>query len=87
VGERLSELERLDWTGLKCNGKYCHNVALDSICSEAQRRLEEKRLDDNDALIELRCSGTHRVWGIEDGNVFMIIWWDPDHKICPSGPK
>jgi hypothetical protein len=54
------------------------------LCRDAQRRLQERRLDDVDDLVEFRVTGAGRVWGIRQGPVFAFLWWDPRHEVCPS---
>lgn len=57
------------------------------MISEAQTRLEELKLDDEEELFRFRLDGTARVWGIREGRVFKILWWDPEHEICPSNKR
>jgi len=64
--------------------KLNHPVALDKLCTEARKRLAELRLDDLDELHTLHLSGVKRVWGILSGNVLSLLWWDPNHQVCPS---
>ena len=53
----------------------------------AQKRAAEIELDVFDGLWELRLGGKQRIWGLLDGHVFYIVWWDPDHQVCPSTKK
>jgi hypothetical protein len=64
-----------------------HSVPRDKLCSEARKRLGELRLDDVDELHSLHLSGTKRVWGILTENILTLLWWDPDHEVCPSYKK
>jgi hypothetical protein len=50
----------------------------------ARARLREIELDDLAGLWELRLSGKRRVWGTRVEHVFYLIWWDPEHTVCPS---
>jgi hypothetical protein len=50
------------------------------ICKNARDRLGEIQADDLDELWELRLTGKNRVWG----HVYHVLWWDPDHTVCPS---
>jgi hypothetical protein len=81
VREKLSSFESMTWGEIL--GKQNHRVAVDSICNDAQRRLIEIKQDDIDELVSLRLSGAERIWGILD-NVVKVLWWDPNHEICPS---
>lgn len=59
-------------------------IPVDSICKLARERLEEIEADDLDELWELRLSGKERVWGARTGHIFYLLWWDPNHTVCPS---
>ncbi len=54
------------------------------MISKAQSRLLHLKLDDEEELFRFRLDGESRVWGIREGRVFRILWWDPGHEICPS---
>ena len=65
-------------------GPRDHHVTIEQLVPEARTRLEELELDDIGQLYRLRLRGAQRVWGILEGYIFKILWWDPDHTICPS---
>jgi hypothetical protein len=68
-------------------GTKSKHIALDSLCPQAQQRLEAIELDDLDGLWELRVSGRERIWGHRQKSVFYPVWWDPRHEVCPSKKK
>lgn len=92
----LQEMERLTWAevrnqmtgGERRRGAKHKSIPVENLCSEAQARLEEIGLGDWDELFRFRTGNMHRLWGIivdENGaKIFYPIWWDPDHKVCPS---
>ncbi len=51
------------------------------------KRLTEIHQDDIDEIFSLRLSGKERIWGILEGCVLKILWWDPHHEIWPSLKK
>lgn len=59
------------------------NIPVEHIIANAQRRLEAKNLDDA-SLWELHVNGEPRMWCIRNGEVLSLLWWDPNHEICPS---
>ena len=59
-------------------------VGVDAISPAAQKRLLELERDDQDELWEIRLSARARVWGLRRGPVFHLLWWDPEHTVCPS---
>lgn len=85
VIKRLRSFEGTTWVDLERGGS--HFISVDKLITEARKRLEELRLDDTDALFSLRLSNLERLWGLRFNNVFSVLWWDPEHKICPSPLK
>ena len=59
-------------------------IPVADLGSDAQHRLEELELDDEDALVEFRISYSERVWGVRRNDVCYLLWWDPDHEVCPG---
>ena len=64
-----------------------HPIEINRLCPAAQRRLAEISQDDIDDLISLRLGGRERIWGIRDGATLKLLWWDPDHQVCPATLK
>lgn len=60
-----------------------HHVAIGNLCSEAQKRLKEMKLDDIDEIYSLRLEGKLRIYGIRKYNYLKILWIDPYHEIYP----
>jgi hypothetical protein len=83
---KLQDFETMLWSEIE--GKQgSHFVQLSDLSKTAQTRLEEISENDCDALFSLRISGKERIWGMRDINVLRIMWWDPDHLVCPSPKK
>jgi hypothetical protein len=82
---RLKDFERNTWVDIQRGGS--HFIAVGSIIGEAQRRLQTLKLDDTDVLFSLRLSARERLWGLRSNDVFSLLWWDPDHQVCPSHLK
>ena len=88
VRRRLSDFERMTWREiLVSGGKQNHRIGIHQLCPAARARLEEINQADIDHLISLRVTGKARVWGILESNVLNVLWWDPDHQVCPSIKK
>jgi hypothetical protein len=84
VQKKLADFESMTWNQILIGAKYQnHLVEKEKICKDAQARLEAIGQEDVDHLVSLRLTGTERVWGILDRNVVKVLWWDPDHKVCP----
>ncbi len=82
--QKLRWYETMTWGEILKDKKHNHSVPLDHLAKAAQDRLKAMRLDDIDEVFRLRLTGKQRVWGIRDRNVLNLLWWDPEHEICPS---
>ena len=78
----LRDFESMSWVEIEQAGS--HNVEVEKLSAEARERLVELRLDDIDELFSLRITGRRRVWGFRETNVLRLLWWDPEHQVCPS---
>src|SRR5680860_465510 len=76
---KLAHFETMTFPDIERAVKGSHNVSYNQLCRDAQKRLE-----DLDQIFSLRLSGKERIWGIREGNVLRILWWDPKHQVCPS---
>lgn len=85
VLERLRQLESMTWGEIE--GREHHFVDVAGCSREARERLQELRQDDTDALFSIRVTGRRRVFGIRDGSVLRLLWWDPEHAVYPSHKK
>jgi len=83
--DHLSSFETMTWQQIEQAGS--HNVSIDLLCKAAQDRLVERQQDDIDEIFSLRIGAQKRVWGIRDNEVLRILWWDPEHEVCPSPKK
>jgi hypothetical protein len=87
VRSRLSDFETMTWAEILVEGKkFHHAVSVEQLCKEARDRLNHlfRGNIDVDELVSLRLSGKERVWGILDNGVLALLWWDPQHQVCPS---
>jgi hypothetical protein len=82
---KIFELQRYTWQELRAKGS--HLVSVEQFSSIAQKRLREISKDDLDELYSLRLTGKKRIWGIKSSNILRILWWDPEHRVCPSHCK
>jgi len=82
---KMKDLESMTFGGVMKAGS--HPIPCSRLIPDAQKRLREINQNDLDELFSLRLSGKQRIWGIRDRNVFKILWWDPNHEVCPSQKK
>lgn len=82
---RLKDFESMTWMEILVGGrKQHHPIQVDRLCKAARDRLAELELDQIEELVSLRVNARARIFGIRDANVLDVLWWDPDHAICPS---
>ncbi len=79
---RLASLETMTWNEIF--GRQHHQIPINRICRAARQRLEAIGQDDIERVVSLRLEGGKRVWGILEMGVLRLLWWDPEHQICPS---
>lgn len=79
---KLSAFETMKWGEIL--GDKNHPVPLFALPPDTRKRLKEIKQDDVDSLISLRLDGKKRIWGIRNRNILKILWWDPEHQVCPS---
>lgn len=63
-----------------------HEIPIESLAATAQQDLVRRKLDEvvGDDVFRFRLDGTSRLWGFEVDGIFHVLWWDPNHEICPS---
>ncbi|MBI3508814.1 MAG: hypothetical protein HY069_04205 [Chlamydiia bacterium] len=83
--QKIFDSQKLSWQDLRNQGS--HLIDRKDLCSEAQKRLIQLQKDDLDQLFSLRLTGKKRIWGIKEGNILWMLWWDPNHEVCPSIKK
>ncbi len=86
ITSEFKSKEGISWSALKSNGGS-HSVEKSKLIKAAQDRLADIHLDDIDELFSMRFTNKKRMWGIREGNVFKLLWWDPEHEIYPSLKK
>ena len=88
IHNRLSEIEARTWQEILVHSKkQNHTVQTRHIAKSGRDRLSEMGMDDQEELVSLRFTGIERVWGILDQGVLTVLWWDPNHQVCPSLKK
>lgn len=79
---KLISFETMTWGEIE--GRQNHAIPREQLSREAEKRLVEIKGEDIDEVFSLRIDGKKRVIGVRDKDVFMFLWWDPEHKVCPS---
>ena len=89
VAARLGHFEAMRWGEVvTLPGNPNHLVSVDDLGKEARQEFERifHAQDQVDELMSLRVDARKRVWGRLDHDTpaLQILWWDPEHQVCPS---
>lgn len=89
---KLREFEGMTPAEIFVNANYQnHSIDVNGLLDEAGERLASLHIE-AESLYSLRLSGTKRLYGILDGAVYSVIWYDDDHGdndrcVCRSRKK
>jgi len=86
VLKKLRHFETMTWAAIK-ESRRNHSIPVSELCHDAQKRLCKLKQDDIEELFSVGLSGKQRIFGIRDRRVLKILWWDPNHTVCPSMKK
>lgn len=94
VLEKLIEYSNLSWNDImhqthdKGNKTKHHFLSTEALSREAVARIEAMHLqEESDNIFSFAFQNLLRIIGIRDGETFYVIWYDPNHKFCPSTKK
>lgn len=85
IVEKLRQFDSMRWHDIE--GENHHSIDVGSLSRNARSRLSAINQDDVDEVFSFHFSGKRRIIGIRDRNVVKLLWWDPDHLVCPSTKK
>lgn len=85
VLKRFSEFEGKNLSELKHQGS--HKIPVENLSLRAKAALKAIKLDDIDEIFSFRLEGRPRMHGLWRQGVVHVLWWDPDHEVCPSQKK
>ena len=89
---RLRALESMTWADILIVGKKAnHAINPEDLNKGARDRLDALQIE-TEAVISLRVNGVCRLYGILEGPVYKILWYDNDHGdnltcVCRSHKK
>lgn len=83
--EKLHHFDSMKWHEIE--GDDHHLIGLEALSKEAVKRLTEIHQDDVDEVFSFHFSGRPRIIGIRDRGIVKLLWWDPNHQVCPSKKK
>lgn len=78
----LHDNESCTWAQLGGGSRHNHFISVDVIDAVARKRLEKVWMEDlPDKLVSLHIAGKTRVWGVRQGRICRLLWWDPEHTV------
>lgn len=83
--EKLRHFDSMEWREIE--GKQHHAIAISGLSRAAQQRLTTIKQDDIDELFSFHLNGKSRIICIRDRHIAKLLWYDPDHKVCPAKKK
>lgn len=93
VLEKIIDYSNMTWAEVKRQthdeGKSKHHLlAVDSLSKEAIDRFKAKHLEEySDAIFSFAFQNKLRIIGIRENEYFHVLWYDPEHQVCPSNKK
>ncbi|WPW29276.1 hypothetical protein P6B95_19070 [Streptomyces atratus] len=85
---KLAACESMTLNELRTTRRFFKEYDLPGgLSKEAVVRLGELGFGDATALHRLEFTGKQRLYGFLLGNVFHVLWWDPEHEVYPSKLK
>lgn len=82
---KLHSFDSMEWSSIE--GSDHHSIEVSKLSREAVARLQDLCQDDIDAVFSFHFSGRRRIIGIRDVSTVKLLWWDPEHGVCPSAKK
>lgn len=71
----------------KAKSKH-HFLESNELSKAAQERIRKLKLEEySDSIFSFSFDNKLRVIGIREDELFHVVWYDPEHKFCPSHLK
>jgi hypothetical protein len=84
----FKSLESMTWSDiLVASRKHNHHCDVARMSRNAQACIEEDWQGGVDDVLTIRLTNKKRVWGILEGAIVYLLWWDPEHDVYPSLKK
>jgi hypothetical protein len=83
--QKLAHCESITVNELRNTRRFFKEYDLPGgLCKEALDRLTAMGRDDQTKIHRLEFTGTQRLYGFLEDNVFHVVWWDPSHEVYLS---
>ena len=90
ISEHIRSFESMTWNELP--QKQHHSIEVSKLNTCARQRLEKINQNDVDEIFSLRLQGQFRIYGIREGSILKVLWFDRSHGdsdtcVCRSRKK
>ena len=82
---KLHHFDSMQWSDIE--GTDHHSIDIDKLSKEAKKRLQQINQDDIDEVFSFHLQGKPRIICIRDRHIAKLLWFDKNHKVCPSKKK
>jgi len=91
ITEKLSNYEKMTWAEIdgaskSTKGSPHHFISVNDMIKEARERLDLLHLT-YEQYYSIALTGRIRLWGVLEDGIFHILWYDPNHEVCPSNKQ
>lgn len=93
VIKKIIDYSNMTWAEIERqthdDGKSKHHfLSLDTLSKEAITSFNKKELSDrSDSIFSFSFQNKLRIVGIRIDEYFHVVWYDPNHEVCPSHKK
>ena len=92
---KLQQFETQTWNKVeRQSSNHHHFIEAKRLAPEARRRLTEiesflaeRGVENVASLFSLRLEAKRRILGTRQGAILRVLWYDPEHQVCPTVPK
>lgn len=85
---KLADCESMTLNELRTTRRFFKEYDVPGgLCKEALARLSKIGHEDMTKIQRLEFTGKQRLYGFLEGNIFHVLWWDPEHEVYPSKLK
>ena len=85
---KLVQFETMTVQELRESKAYTeYDLPSPGLLPAALARLEDLGFGDMTRLGRFRIMQKPRLYGFMEGNIFHVLWWDPEHEVWPWEPK